>query len=96
MRSISPPAPSPVARFAVFVAAVLTVVMLLFPPFMSIGGVEYAFVLTGPEWANRAGALVTELGLSMVIHWPRLVVQIGAVWAVAFGAWRYLPGPPAG
>lgn len=62
-----------------YVAAVLTVVIVLFPPFTSIDGTEYAFVLTGPEWTRLSG-------LTPRIYWAALGVQLGTVWALALGA----------
>lgn len=91
--SPSAPAANP-AAFAVYVAAVLTLVIGLFPPFVSLGGMEYAFVLTGPEWSRAMGVVGTELGLEARIHWPLLLVQLGAVWAIALGARRFLVAPP--
>lgn len=88
-----PPSALRAARFIAFVAAVLTVVMVLFPPYTSISGAEYAFVLTGPAWAHHAGTLGADLGLSARIDWARLAVQFAAVWALAFGAWRFLGSP---
>ncbi len=89
----SAPAAKP-ASFVVYVAAVLTVAMALFPPFTSLGGTEYAFVLTGPEWARAMGAVGTDLGLEARLHWPLLLVQLAAVWAIALGAKRYLVPHP--
>ena len=77
--------------FALYVAVVLTIVMVLFPPYTSINGTEYAFVLTGPEWTRLSG-------LTPRLHWAALLVQLGTVWAIALGArWffsRGSAGPP--
>lgn len=74
------------AFFTLYVAAVLTVVMVLFPPYASLNGTEYAFVLTGPAWSSNMGTLGESLGLTARIHWILLLVQLGAVWAIALGA----------
>lgn len=97
MKNVSLPADPPpnAAAFAVYVAAVLTVAMALFPPFTSLSGTEYAFVLSGPEWSRAMGALGTDLGLSAHIHWALLLVQLAAVWALALGV-RHFLGPPPG
>ena len=90
--SPSRPAAKP-AAFAVYVAVVLTVVMALFPPFTSLGGTEYAFALTGPEWARAMGDVGADLGLGARLYWPLLLVQLAAVWAIALGARRWLAPP---
>ncbi len=96
MKASPAAAPSPnVARFAIHVAIVLTIVMVLFPPFTSLNGTEYAFLLTGPEWARLTGALGEDLGLTARIHWVLLLVQLAAVWAIALGAKQFLGRPPA-
>lgn len=79
-----------VSRFVTYVTGVLTVVMLLFPPYTSLNGTEYAFLLTGPEWSRAMGAVGAELGLTARIHWIALGVQLGAVWAIALGARWFL------
>lgn len=87
----TPSAPTPkIAPFIVYVAAVLTVAMILFPPFTSLGGTEYAFALTGPEWARAMGDVGADLGLGARLYWPLLVVQLAALWAIALGAKRLL------
>lgn len=78
------------ALFILYVAAVLTVAMVLFPPFASLNGTEYAFVLSGPIWSSNMGALGENLGLTARIHWALLVVQLGAVWAIALGGKFFL------
>lgn len=84
-----------IAGFVLYVALVVTVVMLLFPPYTSFNGTEYAFLLTGPEWSRRIGALGDGLGLVARVHWIALVVQIAAVWAIALGAtWFFGRGAP--
>jgi len=87
------PAMAGLADFLVFTAIVVTVVLVLFPPFTSLHGTEHAFVFTGPEWSRRIGALGPELGLSARIHWPALLVQLGGLWAVALGARWFLLRP---
>ncbi len=76
--------------FIIHVTAVLTVAMLLFPPFVSVGGTEYAFVFTGPEWSRAMGVFGEELGLTARIHWEALIVQLGALWAIGLGARWFL------
>lgn len=94
-RSTAPSA-SP-ARFVLYVAGVATIVMLLFPPFTSFTGIEYAFLLTGPEWSSRMGTLGESLGLTARVHWIALLVQIAALWAIALGAtWFFGTGGGAG
>jgi hypothetical protein len=83
------------AAFAIYVAAVLTVAMVLFPPFTSFNGTEYAFVLSGPEWSRSMQAAGAELGLSARIYWPALLLQLAVVWAVALGARWFLGEPRA-
>jgi hypothetical protein len=84
------------AGFAVYMAAVLTVAMALFPPFTSVNGTEYAFVATGPEWARHLGAVGEGLGVTARIHWTALGVQVGTLWAIALGArWYLTPGARA-
>lgn len=78
------------ALFIVYVAVVLTVMMILFPPFTSLSGTEYAFALTGPEWARAMGDVGAELGLSARLYWPLLLGQLAALWAIALGASRWL------
>ncbi len=95
MNARSAPAPSPnIARFTLYVAFVLSMVMVLFPPFTSLNGTEYAFLLTGPEWSRLTGALGEDLGLTARLHWILLLVQLAAVWAIAFGAKRFLGKQP--
>ena len=76
--------------FIVYVTVVLTVVMVVFPPFVSLNGTEYAFVLTGPEWSRAMGAFGEDLGLTARIHWEALSVQLGALWAIGLGARWFL------
>jgi hypothetical protein len=83
-----------VAGFITAVAVVLSVVMLLFPPFTSIRGTEWAFGFSGPAWSRGMGSLGDELGLTARIHWAGLVVQLLATWAIALAAHRYLAPPP--
>jgi hypothetical protein len=86
-----------IAGFITSVAVILSVVMLLFPPFTSVRGIEYAFGPSGPEWSSDMGSLGEELGLTARIHWSALVVQLSVTWAIALAARRYLaPPPPAG
>jgi hypothetical protein len=82
-----------IAGFITAVAVVLTVVMLLYPPFTSVRGIEYAFGFSGPGWSNGMGSLGDELGLTARIHWIGLVVQLFATWAIALAARRYLAPP---
>ncbi|MBA2244114.1 MAG: hypothetical protein H0W11_04100 [Gemmatimonadetes bacterium] len=86
----STPSAANLASFIVYVTVVLTAVLVLFPPFTSLNGIEHAFVLTGPEWSRGMGMLGEELGLRARIHWAALLVQLGAVWAIALGARWFL------
>lgn len=81
---------SNVASFIMYVAAVLTAVIVLFPPFTGVGGSERAFLFTGPGWSRAIGLLGEELGLAARIDWIALIVQVGALWAIALGARRLL------
>ncbi len=71
-------------------AAALSVAMVLVPPFTSVSGTEYAFVLSGPAWARTMVAV--DLGLTARLHWPLLFVQLAAVWTLALGAWWAVGG----
>lgn len=64
--------------------------MILFPPFASLSGTEYAFLLTGPGWARGMEAVAGHLGLTTHIQWPVLIVQLAALWAIALGAVWFL------
>ncbi len=75
------------ASCAVCVAVALSIAMALVPPFTSVSGTEYAFVLSGPAWSRAVGA---DLGLTAHLHWPLLLAQLAAVWAVALGTqWAF-------
>jgi hypothetical protein len=80
--------------FAIYAAAVISVVMALFPPHTSPAGVEYAFVATGPEWSRQLSPVAESLGITPRIHWSALLVQYAAVWALALGSARFRSGPP--
>ena len=41
------------------------------------------------------GDVGTDLGLGARLHWPLLLVQLAAVWAIALGARRWLAPRPA-
>lgn len=84
--------PSNLGSFAIWVAIVMTIAMVLYPPFTSINGTERAFLLAGPEWARGMGALGAELGLTVRVDWIALAVQLSALWAVALGARWFLGG----
>ena len=71
------------ASFLIGIAAGLTIAMLLFPPFISVSGTEYAFIASGPAWTQHVLRLGVEPGLSARIHWAVLGAQLGAVWALA-------------
>jgi hypothetical protein len=89
-----PASSAKVSRFIVYVAVVLTLAMVLFPPFTSMYGTEYAFVLRGPEWWNVVSDSGADLGLTARIYWAGLGVQLGLVWAIALGAsWFLRPVP---
>lgn len=87
----SPPSPR-AASFVLYVAIVLTIAMVLFPPFTSLNGTEYAFLLTGPEWTRLMRTMDSDLGLAARPHWILLSVQLTTVWAIALGArWFFAP-----
>lgn len=81
------------ARFARYAALLLTAVMVLFPPFTSLGGTEYAFVLTGPAWSQAMGAMGSDLGLEARLHWELLAVQLAMLWltTLTFACLRTAP-----
>ena len=95
MRTRPPAAATRAARFILYVAFVLSIGMALFPPFVSLNGTEYAFVLTGPEWSHRMAAVGRELGLGARLQWELLLGQLAGVWAIALGAKWILAGPPS-
>lgn len=82
-----------VAAFILHVAVVLTVAMVIFPPFTSLNGTEYAFVLTGPEWSRALAESGAELGLGARIYWVALGGQLVTLWAIALGAMWFLVRP---
>jgi hypothetical protein len=88
--AVRPASSANVTRFVIYVAVVLTLAMLAFPPYTSLYGVEYAFVLRGPEWSYIMGESGVDLGLTARIYWAALGVQLGAVWAIALGAKWFL------
>lgn len=92
MKLLRPPREHP--RLAFYLALLLTAAMVLFPPFTSLGGTEYAFVLTGPAWSQAMGAVGSELGLGARLHWPLLLVQLAVLWAAALGLRRLLAAAP--
>lgn len=69
--------------FLIGMAAGLTIAMVLFPPFLSVSGTEYAFVASGPAWARQLGRLDGEPGLVAArIHWLALAAQLAFVWTL--------------
>lgn len=93
MRSPVPSSTDAYARsrhFVIYLGVVVSIVMLLFPPFSSLNGTEYAFILNGPAWAAGMQDVAAQLGLTTQILWPMLLVQLGALWAVALGAVWFL------
>lgn len=85
---------SKAARFTVYVATVLSIVMVLFPPFTSLNGTEYAIILTGPEWSRAVGDLGDSLGLTARINWAILAMQLAVVWLIVLGVRHYLLKEP--
>jgi len=81
------------ASFMLFAGAVVSAAMVMFPPFSGIGGIEHAFVLSGPEWSQRLGEATRDLGLEPRIHWFALGVQLGVVWAITVGAMWFFSSP---
>lgn len=89
--------PATKPAFILYIASVLTLGMALFPPFTSLSGTEYAFALTGPEWARMMDAMGADLGLEARLDWPLLLIQLVALWTIVLGATRWLlrlPRPP--
>lgn len=78
------------AHFIVYIGVVLTIVSVLFPPFASMNGTEYAFLLTGPEWARSLSAFGADLGIVARIDWFALLVQLSVLWLVVLGGWWFL------
>lgn len=88
---------SHVASFILYAAVVLTAAMTAFPPFTSVAGTEYAFILTGPEWSRGLQETGQDLGLTAHIYWGALAVQLATVWALALGAaWFFGSTPRTG
>jgi hypothetical protein len=87
------PSPPRFTAFVVGLAVGASVVMALFPPFVSLSGVEYAFVLIGPTWSRSLGPAGADLGLEAHLHWPLLLIQWAAVWALALGVTWFVPPP---
>jgi len=87
-------------QFALYLASVLTVLMVIFPPFVVAGQlVEYGFLLSGPPTARRAaatvamfgGAQMTQMAHDMVpysIDVVRLLIQLVLLWGLYFAAAR--------
>jgi hypothetical protein len=71
--------------FILYASGILTVAMLLFPPFATVSGTEYAFLLTGPLWATGLGSLGESLGMTASINWPALIVQLFMLWSLTLG-----------
>jgi hypothetical protein len=84
------------SRLALYAAIGITVVMLLFPPFIiNNGPVEYGFLFSGPPSVRQAYSQMSALGgqagrdmASGMIHYSvdaiRLVLQLAAVWIAWF------------
>lgn len=85
-----PSIPTGPASYIIYVAAVLSIAMILFPPFTSLSGTEYAFLLTGPGWLTSLAPTGADLGVGAHIYWSALLVQLGTVWALALGARWFL------
>lgn len=80
------------AGFIFYLGVVATAAMLLFPPFTTLSGREFAFVLTGPEWMRSLDAAGTNIGTIARIDWFALVGQLGVVWLVIGGGLWFLGG----
>lgn len=72
--------------FILYVSVVLTLLMLLFPPYNSLNGTEYAFIMTGPAWMRGLEQIAEPLGLSVRVDWITLGGQLVALWAISLGA----------
>lgn len=83
-------ATSPLAHFIIYVCVVLSLLMVLFPPFSSLNGTEHAFLLSGPEWSRDMRPLADQLGLTARIDWIALAAQLLTVWAIGLGAVWFL------
>lgn len=76
------------ARFIIYLGVVATAIMVLFPPFATLSGREFAFLLTGPEWLRGVDAVGADLGIAARVDWIALIGQLMVVWlVVAGGAW---------
>jgi hypothetical protein len=76
------------AHFIIYLGVVATAIMILFPPFTTLSGREFAFLLTGPEWLRGVNAIGTDLGIGARLDWIALVGQLAVVWLlVAGGVW---------
>ena len=84
-------------RFAFYLAIALTVLMVMFPPFVVAGQlVEYGFVLSGPPTAQQAAATAAMFGGAQMAHEMvpysldvvRLLVQLILLWGFYVAAAR--------
>ncbi len=80
------------AGFIFYLGVVATATMLLFPPFTTLSGREFAFVLTGPEWLRSLDAAGTNIGTIARIDWFALFGQLGVVWLVIAGGLWFVGG----
>jgi len=92
-------------RFAIYVAVAVTLLMVLFPPFVVAGHVvEYGFVLSGPPTAQQAaatadmfgGGQMTQMAHNMVpysLDVVRLLIQLVVLWGLYFAAARTVMKP---
>lgn len=93
MKTLPVSRPRSPTSFMVYVGGIVSAAMIMFPPFSGIGGIEHAFVLSGPEWSQHLGEAARELGLEPRIHWFALGVQLGVVWAITLGALWFFSSP---
>lgn len=77
-------------HFILYVTLVLTVLLLMFPPFTSLNGTERAFVLTGPEWSRSLQGVAEPLGLSAQVDWISVLGQLAGLWAISLGSIWFL------
>jgi hypothetical protein len=87
-------------RFALYAAIGVTILMVMFPPFVVAGRlVEYGFVLSGPPTARQAAATAAMFGggqmtqmahdiMPYSIDVARLLIQLVVVWGTYFAAAR--------
>ncbi|HEX7069522.1 MAG TPA: hypothetical protein VF190_01900 [Rhodothermales bacterium] len=79
-----------VAPFILYATVIVSLMMVLFPPYTSLTGTERAFILVGPEWSRRMSSVAQELGLQARLDWTLLLAQLATLWALSLGAVHFL------